>query len=83
MGLLRGALQRYWSGSARARAASMALLGMDDVSVGSILIEFSRVVASGVFASFSEPASMLRRAELMARLSRPMIGNVIGAMRVQ
>jgi hypothetical protein len=61
----------------------MALLGMDDVSMRSILIEFSRVVASGVFASLGEPASMLRRLELMARLSRPMIGNVIGAMRVQ
>jgi squalene monooxygenase len=83
MGLLRGALQGYWSGSARARAASMALLGMDDVSMRSILIEFSRVVASGVFASLGEPASVLRRAELMVRLSRPMIGNVIGAMRVQ
>jgi 2-polyprenyl-6-methoxyphenol hydroxylase-like FAD-dependent oxidoreductase len=83
MGLLRSELQRYWSGSVRARAASMALLGMDDVSMRSILYEFARVMASGVFASFGEPASVLRRVELMARLSRPMIGNVIGAMRVQ
>jgi 2-polyprenyl-6-methoxyphenol hydroxylase-like FAD-dependent oxidoreductase len=83
MGLLRAALHRYWSDSARARAASMALLGMDDVSMRSILTEFLRVVASGLVASLGEPVSMLRRAELMARLSRPMMRHVVGAMRVQ
>jgi 2-polyprenyl-6-methoxyphenol hydroxylase-like FAD-dependent oxidoreductase len=83
MGLLRSALHRYWSGSARARAASMALLGMDDVSMRSILAEFLRVMAAACLASCGEPVSMLRRAGLMARLSRPMMRHVVGAIRVQ
>jgi 2-polyprenyl-6-methoxyphenol hydroxylase-like FAD-dependent oxidoreductase len=83
MGMLRRALHRYWSGSARARAASMALLAMDDVSVGSMLFEFARVVASGLLASHGEPVSRLRRAALMARLSRPIMRHLVGAMRVQ
>ena len=83
MGLLRAALHRYWSGSARARAASMALLGMDDVSMRSILTEFLRVVASGVVVSLGEPASMLRRAALTARLSQPMMRYMLDAMRVR
>ncbi len=83
MGLLRAALHRYWSGSARARAASMALLGMDDVSMRSILAEFLRVAASGLVASLGEPISLLRRAELMARLSQPMMRHVVSAIRVR
>ena len=83
MGLLRAALHRYWSGSARARAASMALLGMDDVSMRSILTEFARVAASGLVASLGEPASMVRQAALMARLSQPIMRHVLGAMRVR
>jgi squalene monooxygenase len=83
MGMLRGALHRYWSGSARARAASMALLAMDDVSVGSMLFEFARVVATGLMASRGEPVSRLRRAMLTARLSRPLMRHLVGAMRVQ
>jgi 2-polyprenyl-6-methoxyphenol hydroxylase-like FAD-dependent oxidoreductase len=83
MGLLRAALLRYWSGSARARAASMALLAMDDLRTRSILLEFLRVLASGVAASCGEPVAMLRRAGLLARLSRPLLGHVVGAMRVQ
>jgi 2-polyprenyl-6-methoxyphenol hydroxylase-like FAD-dependent oxidoreductase len=83
MGLLRAALHRYWSDRARARAASMALLSMDEVSMRSILTEFLRVAASGLVASLGEPASLLRRAELMARLSQPMMRHVLGAMRVR
>jgi 2-polyprenyl-6-methoxyphenol hydroxylase-like FAD-dependent oxidoreductase len=83
MGLLRVALHRYWSGGARARAASMALLGMDDVSMRSILTEFVCVAASGLIASLGEPVSMTRRAELLARLSRPMMRHVLSAIRVR
>jgi hypothetical protein len=61
----------------------MALLAMDDVSVGSMLFEFARVVASGLLASRGEPVSRLRRAALTARLSRPLMRHLVGAMRVQ
>jgi hypothetical protein len=61
----------------------MALLSMDEVSMRSILTEFLRVAASGLVASLGEPASLLRRAELMARLSQPMMRHVLGAMRVR
>ena len=83
MGLLRAALHRYWTGSARARTTSMALLGMDDLGVGSILIEFLRVAASGLVVSLGEPHSILRRAGLMARLSHPMMRHVLSTIRVR
>jgi 2-polyprenyl-6-methoxyphenol hydroxylase-like FAD-dependent oxidoreductase len=83
MGMLRAGLHRYWSGSARARAASMALLAMDDVGTGSILREVARVAAAGWSASWREPRATLWRAGLLARLSLPMMRNVVGALRVQ
>ena len=61
-GMLRAAMQRYWSGSARARAASMALLGMDDVRTRAILFEFAWVVVSGRRCSKERmPASIVLR----------------------
>ncbi len=95
MGLLRAGMHRYWSGSARARAASMSLLSMEDVRTRSILAEFLRVASAGFLASVGELASagdlaslrslvaMPRRAGLMARLALPMMRHLVGAMRVQ
>jgi hypothetical protein len=48
-----------------------------------MLFEFARVVASGLLASRGEPVSRLRRAALTARLSRPLMRHLVGAMRVQ
>ena len=83
MGMLRAAMHRYWSGSARARAASMALLAMDDLHTGSILLEFLRILACGFPVSRNRPRHLLRDAVLTARLSRPMMLHLLGAMRVQ
>jgi squalene monooxygenase len=83
MGMLRAAMHRYWSGSARARAASMALLAMDDLHTGSILLEFLRILACGLFGLRDRPLHLLRDAVLTARLSRPMMLHLLGAMRVQ
>jgi squalene monooxygenase len=83
MGMLRAAMHRYWSGSARARAASMALLAMDDLHTGSILLEFLRILACGFLSSRNKPLDLLRDAVLTARLSRPMMLHLLGAMRVQ
>jgi flavin-dependent dehydrogenase len=83
LGMLRAAMQRYWTGSARARAASMALLAMDDVSTASILLEFLRILTSGLLASNGEASDLLRRAMLTARLSRPMMRHMLAAIRVQ
>jgi 2-polyprenyl-6-methoxyphenol hydroxylase-like FAD-dependent oxidoreductase len=83
LGMLRAGLYRYWTGSARARAASMALLGMTDVRMRSILLEFARVVACGFVEALGEPLGLPRRAGLMARLSRPVMRHLVGAMRVQ
>jgi 2-polyprenyl-6-methoxyphenol hydroxylase-like FAD-dependent oxidoreductase len=83
MGMLRAAMHHYWSGSPRARTASMALLAMDDVHSGSILLEFLRILACGFLASRNRPLDLLRDAVLTARLSRPMMLHLLGAMRVQ
>ena len=82
-GMLRAAMHRYWSGSARARAASMALLAMDDVSTASILLEFLRILASGLLTSSRESSNLLHRAMLTARLSQPMMRHMLAAIRVQ
>jgi 2-polyprenyl-6-methoxyphenol hydroxylase-like FAD-dependent oxidoreductase len=83
MGMLRAAMHRCWSRSVRARAASMALLAMDDVSTASILLEFLRMLASGLLASNGESSDLLHRAMLTARLSRPMLRHMLAAIRVQ
>ncbi|MBS0642667.1 MAG: FAD-dependent monooxygenase [Proteobacteria bacterium] len=70
MGSMRSAMHRYWLGSDRARAASMALLGMDDLRVGTILREFVHVGLAGSLSAF-------------ARFSLPMMRHVVGTMRVQ
>jgi 2-polyprenyl-6-methoxyphenol hydroxylase-like FAD-dependent oxidoreductase len=82
MGMLRATMHRYWSGSARARAASMALLAMDDLHTGSILLEFMRILTCGFVSSRCRPLDLLRGAVLAARLSRPMMHHLLGAMRV-
>ncbi|MEJ0019568.1 MAG: FAD-dependent monooxygenase [Acetobacteraceae bacterium] len=83
MGMLRAGMHRYWSGNARARTASMALLAMDDPSVRSILLEVLRVAACGFVASCGEPATLLHRSLLTVRLSRHVTRHLIGALRVQ
>jgi hypothetical protein len=51
----------------------MALLAMDDVHSGSILLEFLRILGCGFLASRDRPLDLLRDAVLTARLSRPMM----------
>lgn len=81
-GMLRAAVHRYWSGSARARAASMMLLGMEDLRTRAVLLEFARVMAGGVFGMQGGALSKLHRAGLMARLSMPLMRHVLDALRV-
>ena len=80
MGLLRAGMHRYWSHSARHRAASMLLLSMEDLRVRSVLIEFLRVVAASLFKSRGEALDTLRLARLMAQLSLPLMRQVVWSM---
>ena len=83
MRLMRAGLIRYWRARPRARAASMALLGMQDLRVRSILGEMLLVALAGVTDPLGEPITILRRLGLLARLPQPLIRHVIDAIRIR
>ena len=70
---IRHGIFRYWSGSARARAASMALLSGHDSRLHSFLGEYLRVVAqsvSGALRGQVNDPSLAGRARSLAGLAR-------------
>lgn len=70
---LRSGMIRYWRGSVRARAASMALLSGQESRLGAFVSEYFRVVgraAHGLLRGEDEGSSWSRRVAIMSEIFR-------------
>ena len=81
--VIRRGLERYWRDDARGRAASMALLAMMDVRIGSVLREMVAVMLRGMTLHRGDGHALLDQTRVTLGLSRLVARHMQEAMRVR